>query len=415
MKQLILFALIYLFFFPVTYGQDISEWRGIGRTGVYNETGLLKEWTESGPELLWSIEDIPEGFSSAALANNMVYITGITGSKNFLVAIDKKGNIKWQTQYGRAWTTNRRGSRCTPSVENNRIYVSSGLGDVACIDANNGELIWSVKAHEEFEGTYGMWGLAESLLLIDNKLIYKPGGKKTSIVALDKKTGETIWMSESLKDGPAYSSPMLIERGGKKIILTVTEKFIIGVKPEDGKILWNFDFGSYAGGSHGANNNTNTPLYYDGGIFVTSGYDHKSVMLKLAEDASSVSLEWVDDVLDTHHGGVVRIGEYIYGSNWEHNAMGNWICLDWNSGKVMYEKKWINKGSIIAAEGMLYCYEEKNGNIALVKASPNDFNIISSFKVPLGSVPHWAHPVINDGILYIRHGDTLMAYDIKEK
>ena len=136
-------------------------------------------------------------------------------------------------------------------------------------------------------------------------------------------------------------------------------------------------------------------------------------MLNLSEDGQSVDIAWISSVLDVHHGGVVKIGNHIYGSNWIDNRMGNWVCLDWETGEVKYETEWINKGSVIAAEGNLYCYEEKTGNIALVKATPEKFDIISSFKVPLGTGPHWSHPLIKDGVLYIRHMDALMAYDIK--
>jgi outer membrane protein assembly factor BamB len=138
-------------------------------------------------------------------------------------------------------------------------------------------------------------------------------------------------------------------------------------------------------------------------------------MYELSKDGANIKRVWNDSTLDVHHGGVVLIDGFIYGSNWENNRNGNWVCLDWKTGKVMYETKWINKGSIIAAEGMLYCYEEKEGNLALLKASPKGFDIISSFKIEKGSGQHWAHPVISDGRLYLRHGEALMVYDIKSR
>ena len=278
-------------------------------------------------------------------------------------------------------------------------------------DANNGSIIWSIKASESVEGTYGRWGISESLLIVDDKLIFTPGGSQTTMMAYNKLTGKLIWKSESINDDPSYVSPLLISRNGKEIITTVTNNYIIGVLPETGKILWQFDFGEQKA-SDARNNQTNTPLYNDGKIFVTSGYNHFSVMLNLSEDAESVSLAWVDSTLDVHHGGIVLIDGYIYGANWLHNRMGNWICLDWNTGKVKYNEEWLNKGSIISADGKLYCYEEKSGNIALVDANSKEFKIISSFKVPLGKGPHWSHPVIKNGVLYIRHMDALMAYSI---
>jgi outer membrane protein assembly factor BamB len=249
------------------------------------------------------------------------------------------------------------------------------------------------------------------LIVLEDKVFFTPGGNETTMVALDKLSGETLWKSKSLKDNPSYTSPLLVEYGSRKTIVNVTENYIIGVNPADGEIIWTFDFGSYA---TSRNNNINTPLFSDGYLYVTSGYDHKCVMLKLSEDATSVSLVWVDEVLDVHHGGAVKVGNYIYGSNWLRNSMGNWVCLNWETGKTMYEKKWENKGSIIAADGMLYCYEEKSGNIALVKATPEDFKIVSTFKIDANRGPYWAHPVIKDGILYVRHRESIWAYNIKK-
>jgi outer membrane protein assembly factor BamB len=223
--------------------------------------------------------------------------------------------------------------------------------------------------------------------------------------------------SESLKDITSYISPILINHNDKKLIISATENYIFGVEPETGKILWTFDFGKYSEflGDWKAAVNSNTPLYYKGELYITSGYNHKSVKLKLSQNADNVTIAWIDSTLDVHHGGVVRIGEYIYGANWLNNGMGSWVCLEWNSGKVMYEQKWENKGSIISADGMLYCYEEKRGNIALVEATPESFNIVSTFKIPLGKGPHWSHLVIDNGKLYVRHGTAIMVYNISNK
>ena len=412
MKKQIIFPLIFLIGCVQIFGQTHNDWRGPNRSGVYNETGLLKKWPEKGPELLWSVTGLPKGNSSVAVGNNIIYITGIKGETEVLVAMDMKGNKLWETNYGRAWTESFPESRSTPIIDNERIYVTSGKLDAACIDAKNGKVIWSVKVNDLFEGNFGRWGKAESPVILDNKIFFTPCGDKTTMVALDKMTGATIWSSESIHDVSAYVSPLLFEYKGKQYLVTVTEKNIVALSPLNGAIIWKFDFGTLA---QDANIHANTPLYKDGKIYVTSGYNHTSVMLKLSDDGKSVTQLWTDKVLDNHHGGVVLVNNYIYGSNWLNNSQGRWVCLDWNSGKVMYETDWLNKGEIISADGFLYCYEEKNGNIALVKANPEKFELISSFKINMGSGPHWSHPIINNGILYIRHGEALMAYDIKEK
>ena len=404
--------LISILFCQVLLGQELAEWRGPGRTGVFNEVGLLDKWPEKGPELIWSVENLHKGYSSVSVANNTIYFTGISDTLDVLIAVSLDGKIKWQTPYGRARTKGYPDSRSTPTIEGGKAYVSSGQGDIACINAITGEIIWDLKAIEKYDGTIGRWGISESLLIVDDKLIYTTGGGKTNMIALNKNTGENIWSSESLNENPSYSSPLLIKDGDKQLIVSVTPNHIIGVSPGNGKIVWKFDNRPYAGERR--KNQTNTPLYYENSLYITNGYNHKSVKLNLNENWESVSLAWVDTVLDVHHGGVVLVDGHIYGANWINNGQGNWCCINWDTGEAKYETKWKTKGSIISADGKLYCYEEKTGYIALVNVNPEKFEIISSFKVPLGTGPHWSHPVIHNGILYIRHMDALMAFNIKK-
>jgi len=419
MKTTLLITVLF-FLVQMLFSQVLSEWRNIGRTGIYKETGLLNKWPEDGLQLIWSIEDLPPGYSSVSFADSTIFSTGVVDEMDVLIAIDLNGNIKWKTPYGRAWDKSYTYSRCTPTVEKESVYVSSGLGDVACINIITGEINWKKNAHEKFEGTYGVWGISESVLIVDDKLIYTLGGEKTTIVALNKKTGETLWKSESLNDSPAYLSPILVETAKKKIIITVLSSYLIIVDAKNGKILDKFNYATldneeclavWEGSPY---ININTPIYKDGYLYMTSGYNHIGARFKISDDFM-ISVDWIDHTLDVHHGGVVLVDGYIYGANWLDNRSGNWCCIDWETGKTMYEQEWFNKGSIIYNDGMLYCYEEKTGNIALVEANPSEFKIVSSFKVPLGSGPHWSHLVIKDGILYVRHVDAVMAYDIKDK
>ena len=382
--------------------QVISEWRNIGRTGIYNETGLLKQWPENGPELLWYNDSLPNGHSSAAIANNSIYLTGIIDSLEYLVALDMKGKLKWKVVCGKAWTASFPESRCTPTIEDNRVYVVSGWGELACIDANNGKILWLKNAGKEFEAKLNMWGVSESLIIKDDKVFFSPVGNRTTTVALNKLTGKLIWKTESIGDSLAYVSPLLVKYGGKNMLVNVSASYVYGVDIDKGKVLWKINYLDIARpkGEWAPIINCVTPVYDNGKIYVTSGYDHCGAMFKLNDDATGIKLLWSDTILDVHHGGVVKIGNYIYGSNWLNNASGNWCCIDWETGKLKYEEKWKCKGSIIADENMLYCYEEKTGYIALVPANPDKFEVVSSFKVPYGRGPYWAHPVIKDGILY---------------
>ncbi len=395
---------------------DINQWRGNNRNGIFDESNLLKVWPENGPELLWSTDSLSMGNSSMSFGNNTIYLTGTKDTMDEVIALDLQGNIKWRKPYGRAWSQSYPEARCTPTIDNKKLYVSSGLGDVTCLDAISGNIIWNVNANDKYEGKLNLWGTAESLLIVDDKVIFSPVGNQTTIIALDKLTGEEIWASKSIQDSTAYVSPILINYAEKKIIVNVTSNHVVGVNAQDGDILWKYryyDLYPNPSHQHAPIINCITPLYNNGEIYVTSGYNSVGAMFKILPDASDIELMWTDTTLDTHHGGVVHVDGYIYGSNWINNRQGNWCCIDWDTGKKLYETEWETKGAIIYADGMLYCYDEAKGNIALVEATPEEFKIVSSFKIPLGTGPHWSHPVINNGVLYVRRGKALMAYDIK--
>jgi outer membrane protein assembly factor BamB len=394
--------------------QKINEWRPENRTGVSAETGLMKSWPAAGPNLIWSNLELGDGYSQPSFGDNTIYITGLKGADDILYALDMNGKILWQTVMGRAWNESNPQSRATPTVEGNRVYTCSGIGDLACIDGTTGKIIWSYKASELNKGTYGSWGIAESLLIDGDKIYFSPGGPVTMTIALNKATGDVIWRSASLGDKPGYVSPILINYAGKKMIVNASLGHVFGVDASNGEILWKVEHLQRADGRDLIK--CTTPLYNAGMVYVTGGYNTGGMMVKIGEDGKSAKVLWTDSVLDDHHGGVVLINGYIYGSNWLNNANGNWCCIEWATGKKMWEEHWNCKGSIISAEGMLYIYEEKNGNVGLVKVNPEKFDLVSSFKVNLGNPgPFWAHPVIHNGVLYLRHTNALMAYDIKAK
>lgn len=397
--------------------QDWTQFRGPKRDGKSTETNLLKKWPEKGPKELWTTEGIGDGHSSVSISNGKIFTTGMIDSTDVLTAFDMNGKKLWQREYGKGWTNSFPGVRITPTVENNNIYVISGTGDINCINAADGSVKWKVNAYNKYKGEYKYWGIAENLLIVDNKLIYTPAGSKTTMIALDKNSGEEIWVSESLQDQTAYVSPILIEKNGKQLITNITANYFFGVDAKTGKVEWKVKYSDIHPKAHPEARiiNCTIPVHKDGKIFITSGYNHTAVMFNLADDLSTVEIAWQDTTLDNHHGGVIEVDGYIYGSNWLNNAKGNWVCQEWQTGKVMYETKWNTKGSLLYADGMLYCYEERKGNLALVKTTPKGFEVVSEFKIEKGEGPHWAYPVIHNGILYIRHGNTLTTFDVRKK
>jgi len=395
------------------YSQDLVEWRGLNRTGNYPDKNLLKSWPEKGPQLLLELKDIGNGYSSPIIYKNTIYVTGRKDTLDVISSYEMNGNKNWETSYGHAWARTYPETRCTPTIENNRIYLVSGMGQVGCVDAVSGKLIWTEDAKTDYKGEPHKWGIAESVAISDKAVFYVTGGEETSVIALDKINGKLIWKTKSLGGPSAYASSVLIEKAGMKLLLAQTANDLMAVNIENGEIIWAYDLTQHQTGEMGKGGNTNTPLFYNNEIFVTSGYDHPAIMLSLAADGRSVKLKWTNSDFDNHLGGVVKMGDYIYGSNWINNGSGNWMCVEWNTGKTMYETPWFNKGPIISADGLLYCYEEKSGNLGLVNPNPEKFELISSFKIDKGKGPHWAHHTIYDGKLLVRHGESLMVYNLR--
>lgn len=415
MRKIVLSVIVLVLQQHFVDAQQISEWREENRTGVSAETGLLKSWPTDGPTLLWTNLELQKGFSSVSFGENIIYTTGTLDSVDILYALDINGKMLWQSIMGRAWNESYPDSRATPTVEGNKVYTTSGLGDIACFNGISGKKIWTYNASEVHHGTYGKWGIAESLLIDEDKLFFSPGGPETATIALNKISGELIWKSESLDDKPGYVSPILIEYADKKMIVNVSLGHIYAVDASNGQILWKVAHVKPADYKWELIKCV-TPLFHNGNVYVTGGYNTGGMMVTMADDGKSANVAWTDSIMDVHHGGVVLVDGYIYGSNWLNNGNGNWCCIEWGTGKKMWEEPWNCKGSIISAEGMLYIYDEKRGNVGLLKVNAEKFDLVSSFRVTQGSVgPYWAHPVIHHGVLYLRHNNALMAYDIKEK
>ena len=388
-------------------------WRGPGRTGIYNETGLLKVWPESGPALLWEASGIGKGNSSTTVTKDAVYITGTKGEKDVLTAFTQDGKKKWEVEYGNITkNVNFPESRCTPTYSNGKILVVSGAGDLACV-ASDGKIVWSINYYQKYNAAIQRFGISESPLVVDNKVIATPGGNMASMVAFNIENGNVAWETPPLNEGTQYTNPLLIADKGMKVIVTHTATYIIGVNAADGKLLWKFNFGEVNAEPRGNRNYIQTPLYRDGFLFAANGYGQTAAKIKISFDGSDPTLVWKNPDINPHVGGMVLIGNYIYSSTHDTNSKGRWICVDWTTGKTMWITDWYNKGSIISAEGLLYIYEEKTGNLALVRPDSEKLDIVSSFKVTKGEGPYWAHPVIDKGRLFVRHGDYFAVYSLK--
>lgn len=384
------------------FAQENAQWRGENRDGIYNETGLLKSWPAEGPELLWHFDVLGEGHASAAVTESVVYTSGTEGDNGFVIALDHSGKMLWKTVYGKEWMDSFNGVRTTPMIFNGTVYVMSGLGKVVAMNAEKGNVLWSKNILADFGGENIKWGVTENLVADGDKLFCTPGGSNTSMVALNVNTGDLIWKAKSNGEKSAYCSPALIKLPSRNLLVTHTSSSIIGVDAENGNILWSFDH------PNKYSIHPNTPLFHEGYLYCLSGYGQGGVMFDLADDGSSVTEVWKNELLDNQMGGIVLLDGKIYGAGQNNRE---WFCLDWKTGEVLHSSKMLGRGNVIFADGKLYCYAD-TGELGLVDVNDGSFNKVSSFRVPLGEKQHWAHLVIHNKRLYVRHGSSLMVYSI---
>jgi outer membrane protein assembly factor BamB len=402
---------------------DWPQWRGPHRDGVCTETGLLRQWPKEGPRLLWEISGLGPGYSTVSIANGRLYTMG-----------DRKVG-KEKAQYVYAYDLNTRqelwaakvgqphddGPRCAPTVDGGFVYAIGTSGDVVCIAADTGKGVWTKNLLTDLGGASNPgWKFSESPLIDGDRLLCTPGGHKAVLAALNKKTGELIWqcpmpdIGPKGKDEAGYSSIMISQGAGVKQYVQLTNEGVVGVSA-DGKFLWGYN--------RVANGVANIPtVVIDGDyVFTSTAYQTGSALLQLVPDGTGVkALEvyWLDSrKFQNHHGGFVKVGEYIYGGH-NHNK-GEPTCIEMRTGKIMWQADQPGKGSgcVLYADGNLY-FRYENGLVALVEATPEKYNLKGTFTPPErpgAKGTAWAHPVISDGKLYLRHADVLFCYDVKAR
>jgi outer membrane protein assembly factor BamB len=401
-----IYLVIPLVFMGITVccqAQDATRWRGPNANGIYPGTGLLKKWPAGGPEILWSYEMLGKGHSSPVVSNNKLYATGMTGTEGYIYKFSLSGDLIYRVAYGSEYASSYPGPRGAPVIVGNRIYLISGHGRLYCLNEDDGSPVWMVDLMDEFGGSLITWGHNETPVVSGDRIYCTPGGRKHNVVALNRHTGEHVWSCAGSGELSAYCSPLFFRHGGREILTTHTQRNLLGIDAETGDLLWT------QSQSNQYSVHANTPVYHDGELLLFSGYGKGATKLALNKDGSKVSVEWKNNELDSRMGGAVLVDGYLYGSG-DYNR--EWICIDWNTGKTLATFMEIGKGNVIYADGMLYMYSDR-GELALVKAGPTGFYVFGKTAVTKGSEQHWAHPVIHEGILFLRHGNALIAYRVK--
>jgi hypothetical protein len=404
MKLLSVFAILFICLSVASNAQETTRWRGVNSSGIYPVDKLLPQWPADGPTILWSFEKLGQGFSSPAIANNKIYVNGMVDGEAVLFVLDQNGKGLQQFKYGKEFDASYSGTRSTPTIAGDLAYLFTGHGKLTCLNLKTGKQVWEKDLIGQLGGINVTWGYTESLLIDGDKLFCTPGGKKNNVMALNRITGETIWSCNGLGELSAYCSPLLIKLPARQLLVTHTASHVLGIDAETGKLLWNFPHPNQW------SVHPNTPIYQDGGLFVFSGYGQGGEKLKLSTDGSSVTKEWEIKSFDSRIGGAILIDGFIYGSG---DSGRSWQCINWKTGSQEYSSTEVAKGVVIAANKKLIGYSEK-GELFMADAFPSGLKVISKTKVTLGSEQHWAHPVIDNGVLYVRHGNTLIAYKISE-
>ncbi|WP_068139723.1 PQQ-like beta-propeller repeat protein [Roseimaritima ulvae] len=394
--------------------------RGPERTGVSPDTGLLTAWPEDGPKLVWSTSGAGRGYASLAIVDGKIYTLGdglstTDDEDEYVVCFDQAtGKQLWASKTGEAWNSGKptwQGSRSTPTVDGDRLYVVTPHGQLICFQTD-GKEVWRRDIKEDLGGKKAdSWGYSESVLIDGDKLVCTPGGPQHTMAALDKMTGETLWTTARAEDrGAGHASMVIASIGGTKVYVQTTGSGAMGVRASDGKLLWTYDIKKTTAVIP-------SPIVRDDLVFFTAGYGTGGALLRQVPTSNGeVKAEEIyptTPALGNKHGGVVLVDDHLYGDTEDR---GTPFCAELMTGDIVWKSRGSgrNSASMTAADGYLYV-RFSNGTMALAKATPEEYEESGSFKVPgSGRNPSWAHPVVLDGKLYLREGDDVLCYDIAD-
>jgi len=386
----------------VSYAADAQwpGWLGPNRDGHSPDTGLLKQWPEGGPKLLWKAESIGSGWSSVAVVDNRVYTTGYSDGKLMLVCLDANGKNVWRAEHGITDNhANYKGARSTPTVDGDRVYFIGNDGLVACHQAGNGQIVWKRDMVADFGGKRGSWYYAESPLVLDNLVIVTPGGE-SGIVALDKVTGKDVWKS-NVPLTAGYSSCIPLRAADSTIVVNGSENGLLAVDAKTGRKVWEHDFSS------GNRQNIATPAYEDG-FLVWIPRGGGGICFQVGSEGGKWSFKEI-----SRPAVGTRPGNYVVAQGRVYGGSGRGLtCADLKSGKPLWSLPDVDAGQCCWADGMVYAFSSKDGTAWLVEPSATGGKVTGLVQVA-GRGSSWSHPVVVGGRLYLRYDTNLYCYDVK--
>jgi outer membrane protein assembly factor BamB len=396
---------------PIAAAADWPQWRGPNRDGVSKETGLLKEWPKDGPPLRWKATDIGTGYSTPSVAGGRVYLqTTIDGQEYALALNEADGKEAWKTPIGKVGPNkgmDYSGTRSTPTVDGDHLYCLASDGQLACLD-KAGKVKWTKNLARDFGGKVGNWAYTESVLVDGDLVVCTPGGKKAALAALNKTTGEPVWMTERSEEEIAdYASIMPVETGRGKEYVQFFRGGVIGVDAKTGKFLWRYT----ATIAFGAN--ILTPVVQGNKVF-TSGSRAGGGLIELVATTDGVEAKeiYFEKKIAPSIGGAVLVDGHLYAS-----ADRGLLCAEFATGKIKWTDESLGAASVCAADGMLYARGYNKGDVALIELNPAKYVEKGRFNLPNRSTkyPSWPHPIVANGGLYLRDQDVLACYEVKAK
>jgi outer membrane protein assembly factor BamB len=398
-------------------GGHWPQWRGPKRDNVSTETGLLTEWPEAGPPLVWQVKGLGEGIHPVSVADGRIYTLGSQEREECVVALDEQtGNLLWTTKVATdlplqsrlmRWLSQR-----SPTVDADRLYTVTAVGDLICLQATDGKELWRKNFPEEFGGRPGVFGFCDRPLIDGDNLICKTGSADAAVVALNKKTGNVVWKTAYPENKRGtYGALVVSEGGGVRQFVGFREKELAGIAAADGRVLWRY------GKNSARITNTSTPIAVGDLIVSANGYGGGLAILKLSGENGKI-------VLDEQHfsrpgfsfdpftDSTAVVDGYLYATG----GSGLPTCIEVASGKVMWQAR-PNAGrgkiAFIYADGHLYC-RFQDGTMTLVPATPEKYVEKGHFTIPDHVESSGAtFPVIAGGRLYLRDNNNLFCYDIR--
>lgn len=419
------FMLMVLFLPTLAVAADSwPQWNGPNRDGISAEKGLLKTWPKEGPALVWTFDNAGTGFSAPAAVDGTLYLTGARKETEYLFALDSQGKELWATPIGpiydfkgNQWSGGPNGS---PSVDKDSIVTLGSQGILLCTD-RKGTKRWALDLVASLGAEVNdvqspvkspAWGFCWSPILDGDQVLITPGGNQGLVAALDKKTGKVLWQSKEIKEPCTYASAVLATIGDVKHLVAIVQNGAVGVSTRDGSVLWRYQRVNYP------DIVATSPVVFKNQVYLTAGWNGGSTLLEITQEGGKfVAKEiYAKKEIGNKQGGVVLLNGSLYGFH-EDRA---WNCQDWATGKINWEsnRRGFPVGSIISADDLIFIQGEQ-GDVGLLAASPTKYELKSRFKLPRETTLRkpsgrvWTHPVIADGLLYLRDQDLVFCYKVK--